>query len=285
MVKNNKDIKKSSIINSNFNNDISNRVNPLKLKINPIKEKKLKSIKKSLNVIKIDKNDKSHTDNELNSLDFSEALKYDQRNFIQYYISLLKYKNLLIYTFIECNDYNSQMIKIYCFYFSFAMNYSVSAIFYSDETMHKIYVDSGYFDIIYQLPQMLYSSVISFFLGFLIDFLSSYEDDILNIKRYLKEKNISKKIIKKVYNCITIKIIFFFIISYLLSICFWIYLGCFCAVYKNTQIHLLKEVLFSFLISIISPFLYYLLPAIFRIVSFKYNIIILYKLSKFFQFF
>ena len=218
-------------------------------------------------------------------MDFSEALKYDQRNFIQYYISLLKYKNLLIYTFIECNDYNSQMIKIYCFIFSFAMNYSVSAIFYSDETMHKIYVDSGYFDIIYQLPQMLYSSVISFFLGFLIDFLSSYEDDILNIKRYFKEKNISKNIIKKVYNCITIKIIFFFIISYLLSICFWIYLGCFCAVYKNTQIHLLKEVLFSFLISIISPFLYYLLPAIFRIVSFKYNIIILYKLSKFFQFF
>ena len=285
LINNNKDIKKSSIFNSNFNNDISNRVNPLKLKINPIKEKKLKSTKKSLNVIKIDKNDKSHTDNELNSLDFSEALKYDQRNFIQYYMSLLKYKNLLIYTFIKCNDYNSQMIKIYCFFFSFAMNYSVSAIFYSDETMHKIYVDSGYFDIIYQLPQMLYSSVISFFLGFLIDFLSSYEDDILNIKRYFKEKNISKNIIKKVYNCITIKIIFFFIISYLLSICFWIYLGCFCAVYKNTQIHLLKEVLFSFLISIISPFLYYLLPAIFRIVSFKYNIIILYKLSKFFQFF
>ena len=41
------------------------------------------------------------------------------------------------------------------------MNLVVSAMFYSDETMHKIYVDEGAFDYIYQLPQMFYSFIIS----------------------------------------------------------------------------------------------------------------------------
>ena len=39
----------------------------------------------------------------------------------------------------------------------------------------------------------------------------------------------------------------------------------FCAIYKNTQIHLLKDTLMSFGLSMISPFVIYLLPGLFRI--------------------
>jgi len=37
------------------------------------------------------------------------------------------------------------------------------------------------------------------------------------------------------------------------------------AVYRNTQIHLLKDTLMGFGISLISPFVIYLFPGIFRI--------------------
>ena len=154
--------------------------------------------------------------------------------------------------------------------------------------MHKIYVDSGFFDIKYQLPQMIYSSLISFVLTFILDFFGIYEDNLLDIKKIIKRINISSKIIKEVHNCILIKIILFFIISYILSICFWIYIGCFCAVYKNTQIHLLKEVIYSFLVSFISPFFYYLIPGILRIPSLKINSkkrAVIYKISQFLQMF
>jgi hypothetical protein len=80
-----------------------------------------------------------YTDSELNSMDYEEAIKYDQRNFVQYYLSLIKNQNLLIFTFIQCKDYNSQMIKFDLFLFSFSINYVMSAMFYSDGTMHKIY--------------------------------------------------------------------------------------------------------------------------------------------------
>ena len=38
-------------------------------------------------------------------------------------------------------------------------------------------------------------------------------------------------------------------------------------IYRNTQFHLLKDTLISFGLSLIIPFLYYLLPGIFRIYS------------------
>ena len=66
-------------------------------------------------------------------------------------------------------------------------------------------------------------------------------------------------------------------ITYLLSISVWIYLGRFCAVYNNTQNQVLKEVISSFAFSFITPFFSYLLPGIFRIIALrnKNNIIML----------
>jgi uncharacterized Tic20 family protein len=84
-------------------------------------------------------------------------------------------------------------------------------------------------------------------------------------------------------NKIKLKVLFFYIISYVFILFFWIYLGCFCAVYKNTQVHLLKEVLSSIAISFILPFFIYLIPGIFRIPALKRENISLYRFSKILQ--
>ena len=46
---------------------------------------------------------------------------------------------------------------------------------------------------------------------------------------------------------------------------FMYYITCFCGIYENTQIHLIKDTLISFGLSLIYPFFIYLLPGIFRI--------------------
>ena len=86
--------------------------------------------------------------------------------------------------------------------------------------------------------------------------------------------------------CIKIKMVLFFIITYILLFTLWIYVGCFCAVYKNTQIHLLKEVATSLGVSFLTPFFISLLPGIFRIPSLKKNTnrIMLFQISKILQF-
>ena len=271
-----KDIKKKSITNIN-NIEDENSINALKMKGQNFQNIELKQKEEKATI---------YIDKELNSMEYEQALIYDKRNYFQYYLSLIKNQNLLIYTFFQYKDYNSQMIKIELFLFSFTINFIISAMFYSDDTMHKIFIDEGKFDFIYQIPQMLYSAIISFFLEFILGNFGLYEDDILDVRKRKKDKENLDIIIQDVSKAIKIKIVIFFIITYILTFAFWIYLGCFCAVYKNTQIHLLKEVLSSFFISFISPFFIYLIPGIFRIVSLKKGTNdkpCLYKMSKFLQ--
>ena len=64
-----------------------------------------------------------------------------------------------------------------------------------------------------------------------------------------------------------IKFLLYFIISFIFLLSFWYYLTLFCAVYKNTQWHLLKDTLVSFGFSLITPLVINLLPGIFRIHS------------------
>ena len=147
------------------------------------------------------------------------------------------------------------------------MNYLLSAMFYSDDTMHKIYVDEGSFDFTYQLPQMFYSLLISSVLNMILNLFGLWEQNILNIKK--SKLHLIKQIITKESNRIKCKAILFFIITFILSFVFWAYLGCFCAVYTNTQIHLITDVSSSFGLSFISPFFIYLLPGLFRIPSLR----------------
>jgi hypothetical protein len=203
----------------------------------------------------------------LNELDYSNALKKDNRTFLQLYISLLKTNHLLLFSFFNLKDYNSYIIKIFVFFFTFEMNLVISAMFYSDETMHKIYVDNGAFNYIYQLPQMFYSFIISTFVEKLLNLLGLYGQDIVEFKNNKKIFKNKEKLLMK----IKIKVILFFIIDYILLGLFWIYLGCFCYVYRNTQMHLLLEVTSSFALSFITPFLIILFPCFLRILSLKNN--------------
>ena len=203
-------------------------------------------------------------DIEMNSLDYQEALILDKRTFFQYYCSLLKTKHLVLFTFCLYNDYNIVFIKISLFLLSFSLYFTVNGFFFTDETMHKINEDKGAFNIIFQIPQILYSTVISAVINLILKKLSLSETQILSIKQ---EKNLKKSKIlgDKIISCLKIKFILFFIISFLFSFSFWYFIAGFCAVYKNTQNILIENTLLSFGLSMVYPLGLNLLPGIFRI--------------------
>ena len=234
-----------------------------------------KDIKK-LNLIKT-KNDLS--DLEMNELDYEIAFMIDKRRYSQYYLSLLKTKHPLIFNFILNNDYNSRFIKFCLFFFSFGLSFFINSLFFQDKTMHKIYEDNGDFNFIYQIPQILYSNVISAAITQLVKFLSLSQNTIIRYKNKNNSKTNSEKIIK----IIKIKFILFFIINYLLLILFWYYISCFCAVFKYTQIHLIKDTLISFGLSLIYPIGINLIPGIFRIPALTKGNINMYRISKIIQ--
>ena len=223
-----------------------------------------------------------YNDSELNLMEYPEAKKSDKRTFLQFYFSLVKTRHPLISPFLFNKDYNSITIKILLFFFSFALSFILNSLFFTDETIHKICEDNGIFNFIYNIPNIIYSTLISIIIDIIIKKLALTEDSIIDLKKEKKSNDIHKKVEKTKKNII-IKLILFFIISFILLGIFWFYIGCFCAVYTNTQIYLLKDTLISFALSLLIPFIKFLVSCLLRNYSLKEPGNCLYKLSKMLQ--
>ena len=291
----------------NLNN---NKIKYQKKYVNPPKKNKMKIKSNNLNLINnnkydnkiksiISKNDlyqkqsiikktreiMSFNDDELNQLSYKLALKYDNRTYCEYYNSLIKTKHNFIFSFFYNNDYNSRIIKIDLFFIDFVLDLTVNALFFDDDTMHKIYEDKGKFDFLYQLPKILYTTVITFVLDTPLKSLALSDNYISDFKNNKSDKNLNKRY-AELYKKLKIILLLFFLISSIFLLAFWYYISMFCAIYRNTQIHLIKDTLISFGTAFLYPFGLYLLPGIFRIpaLSNKRNKrVCLYNMSKLFQ--
>lgn len=203
-------------------------------------------------------------DAELNQLDYRTAIIIDKRTYFQYYMSLLKKKHLILFCFFPSNDYNILIIKISFFIIAFSLYITISGFFFTDETMHKVYEDNGQFNFVFQIPQIIYSSIISTIIHHLLRTLSLSEKSILKLKKENNIKSINGKS-DSIQRCLKIKMILYFIVGLILMLFFWYFISTFCAVYPNTQMLLIKNTLLSFIISMVYPLGYVLLPGIFRI--------------------
>ena len=215
-----------------------------------------------------EKNRKTLTEYEINTLTYELALIKDKRTYLQYYWSLLKQKHLILFTFLPVNDFNLSSLKISLFILSFSLYFTINGFFFNDDSMHKIYKDNGAFNIICQIPQIIYSTFVSSIINLLLKTLSLSQKNILEIKKK-KNLQIAIKESKKTKHCLQIKFIIFFILSFFLLLFFWYFISCFCGVYKNTQKILIKDTLISFGLSMLYPFGLNLLPGIFRIPSLR----------------
>ena len=125
--------KKSKSINSKNNiinnEDIINKNSRNNKSIIEIKDNKNKNIEFP--------NYKPDTDYEFNWLSYEDALRYDKRSNCEYYGSLIRSKQLFMFTFCSFNDYNSGIIKKFIFFLSFALHYPVNALFFNESNLRR----------------------------------------------------------------------------------------------------------------------------------------------------
>ena len=283
-------------------NNIKKRKNHLKKTVNKIKISERKKISKissrmelnkynNLETLNLNKNLKGSkiiqlNDYELNTLIYAEALQIDKRSYIHFYFSLLKRNQLFIFSFYTKNDYNLRSIKISKFFFIFALSYAINALFFTDENMEIIFILNGKFNIIYQIPEIIYSSLLSSTINTIIQMLAFSEKNLIAIKNENNKKTKRKKAFyfKKF---LIIKFIIYFIVIFLLLGFSWYYISCFCAIYKNTQLYLIKDTLINFGFTCLYPVFLSLIPGIFRIPSLrakKQDKECFYKFSKMIQY-
>ena len=210
---------------------------------------------------------KAKLDNfELNNLDYEEALIFDKRNYLKMYWSVLKREHIIIFTFFYHNDYNLYYAKYAKFIFLLATDMAMNVFFFSDETMNKLYLSYGEYDFVQQIPQIIYSKLVSNLIEVFLCFL------MLTDKHYYQIKALSKSDKKEIFDiikCARAKMIIFFIFTFLVFLFCWYLVTAFCAVYVNTQIIFIKNSLSSYALGFFTPFIIYLFPCLFRLISLR----------------
>ena len=165
-------------------------------------------------------------DLEMDMLDYKKALEIDKRTYFQYYFSLLKKKHLILFAFYPNNDYNLIPLKISLFLLAFSLYFTMNGFFFSDETMHEIYEDNSSFNILIQIPIIIYSSCTTSVINVILRQLSLSENNILSIKKE-KDYNFAVKKSKNVLKCLLIKFFFYFLFSLLVLLFCWYFISCF----------------------------------------------------------
>ena len=226
-----------------------------------------------------------YNDFELNSFTYGKAILNDKRTCCQYYFSLIKKKNAILFSFCPRKDYNSFIIRSCIFSLSFSIYYAINFAFFTDNIMHKIYEDGGKYDIFYFLPIISICSLASYYCTAFIKFIFLSEGNISQVRKQ-PTLSLAYKTSNKVKKNLIIKYIIFFSFGIIFLVFFWMLLSSFGAVYSNTQMFIIKNTLISFAMSLFYPIFINILPCMFRMCSLKTkpkNHGCVYRISKFLQ--
>jgi len=223
--------------------------------------------------------DKVINEEQLNNADFTIAKKHDKRGYLSLYWSLLKMKQMFIFTFYTSTDYNVRIVKIALFILFFAFYFAFTALFFNDKIMRSIYIYKGNTDAAVHVPNIILSSLCCIIMNFIVRFVTLSERDISKINCETNAEN-KKKLCESTKKILKIKLIILFSISFvLLGIC-WYYVAAFCAVFKNSQGHYFINVFVAFLVCNIWPCVTSLIPPIFRKYGINNNSSCMYKASQ-----
>jgi len=258
----------------NINNDIPNLFQRINNNQSKNKLEKVENMDK--------KEEEKLSDFELNDLEYMEAIELDKRPFSQIYWSTLKREHIILFTFFSWDDYNIIYVKIVRFIFLLSTDMAMNVVFFSDDSMHKIYLNYGKYDFVQQIPQIVYSTAISQLLEVFLCFLSLTDKYFYQIKN-LKNDEHRNDIIFRNFRCIKIKLIIFYVFNFILLAFYWYFISAFCAVYQNTQIIFIKDSVSSFFTGLLYPFVLYMIPSLLRIFVLingkKMRLNFIYKLS------
>ena len=95
---------------------------------------------------------------------------------------------MIILTFVSNDDYNVFLLKCSLFILSVSLFFAINTLFYRDQTMHQIFSQQGKYNLLYQIPQILYSTMISFVMTLILKNLSLSQNELIKIKKELDQK-------------------------------------------------------------------------------------------------
>ena len=254
-----------------------------------IKKKKLKkknfekiNLNKEKIIISTESSFSEEEDNDLNTMELYDALKYDKRSFCEFYWEQLKEKQDIIRTFFNKNPYELFPIKIMIFIFGIGMFFIFNGLFYSESYISERYwtkKEDFMFILKNQITKCFYSSICVVILNSLVEFLANSKNEIESlINKKKNKKKFQEKILKRLKS-IKRNYLIFIIIDFIVLFFGWYYLSALCNVYHNSQKDWIIGCFITFFLIQLFPFLLCLIVACLRFMGLKCKFETAYKLS------
>ena len=216
----------------------------------------------------------------LNNMEYNDALEYDKRNCTETYWSMLKREHYVIFTFYTKKDHNLFFIKFQRFLILICTEISMNGIFFVHETMYKKL--NGDLNFAQKIPQIILALLISHIVEIFLCYLSMTDVTYYKLKSLPKLDKYNYQKINDIIECTKIKLVAFFIFTFLIFLFNLYFISAFCAVYQNAKLIYLRDSAISIFISFIDPFIIYGIICLIRIRSLskgKKKLICLYKTS------
>ena len=180
-----------------------------------------------------------YDDEDLDELDYDEALIYDKRTFCDLFCNELKERQLIANTFWVKDKLKPFSIKLIVFIFNIACYLVINGFLFSEEYVMKILrrtSKSFYYFIVDSTKRIVYSSVIGIIINIIVGILFRADKSIRKVQsKYPDNPVILHGEIVKIYKSTKNLYIVFTIINCIFMGIFIFYLFCFCGVYRNCQ--------------------------------------------------
>ena len=239
-------LEKKSEKNYNTNNEMKLSENRTIITLNSKnKTEKNYSEKENNNINKIGKDyilpyeEMDYDNDDLDELDYDEALIYDKRTFCDLFCNELKERQIIANTFCVKDKLKPFSIKIIVFIFNIACYFVINGFLFSEEYVMKILRRTSkgfYYFIVDSTKRIVYSSVIGIVINIIVGILFRADKSIRKVQhKYADNPIILNGEIVKIYKSTKNLYIAFTIVNCFVMAIFIFYLFCFCGVYRNCQ--------------------------------------------------
>ena len=272
-------IKKKSKVKSKKNKKKKNSNNK-----NNNKEKKdvysLETIEDKRNIKNNkDQNKLYQTDEDLQDMEYEQAIIYDKRSYLRMYWAFLVDTQIILGTFCTESYLNLFVIKLSFFICTFQISFFLNAFFYTDEYISNAYHNDGVLDFVSGLPKSIYSFLATLITTNLLRMLSNSKNELRKLIRDRRQNKNYIYLIDIKLRKLRKKLIAYFVLVFSLGIFFLYYVSSFCSVYRNSQKYWFMGCLQSFGIDSAVAILICIFLSLFRYIAIKRSIKCFYFLA------
>ena len=224
------------------------------------------------NIINIEE----YLEDNLDEMDFDNALKKDKRSFCQFYTQRLKTKNIFANLFCNKDNIRPFSIKFLLLLLNIDLYFVINGLFFSEEYIIELFhleKEDKFFDFIPRsYSRFFYATIVGVILDIIIDCIFVEENKIKRI--FLRNKNDllqMKYEISKTNKSIRTRYKIFIFICIFVSIISWYYVSCFNNVYSGVKLEWIKSSIVIIIIMQILSCLIVLTEALLRQMSFEFK--------------